>query len=86
MSLRFFVSRGSFEPVPPLLMQLLVLGGKKVEQQAIVGPAIDVMALPLSADETEAEPLYGPERGVVFHGPGIDRAKAEIAKCESHQP
>jgi hypothetical protein len=48
----------SFDPTPPFPIELPVLGGKEVEQQAIVGTAVDVVALTLPADEAEAEALY----------------------------
>jgi hypothetical protein len=76
----------SFDPEPPPLIELPVLGGEEVEQQAIVEPAVDVMALPLPADEAEAEAFYGPQRRVMVHGPGIDRMKAEIAEPEGQEP
>jgi hypothetical protein len=44
------------------------------------------MALPLPADEAEAEAFYGPQRRVMVHGPGIDRMKAEIAEPEGQEP
>ena len=69
-----------FDPVPRLLIKLPVLAGQEIEYQAIVRAAVDVMTLPLSADETEAEAFYGPERRVVVYGPGIDRMQAEIAE------
>src|SRR6267142_163467 len=68
----------SFDPVPPLFIELPVLGSEEVEQQAIVRPAVDIVALPLPADVPEAEALYEPKRGVVLHDPGIDRMQAEI--------
>jgi hypothetical protein len=45
----------SLVAVPARLIELPVLGSKEVEQQAIVPAAVDVMALPLPADEAEAE-------------------------------
>src|SRR5712691_3507163 len=75
----------SFDPTPPFPIELPVLGGKEVEQQAIVGTAVDVVALTLPADEAEAEAFYGSERRVTVHGPGIDRTKAEIAERKGHK-
>ena len=63
----------SFDPMPPLFIELPVLAREKIEQQAIVHPAVYAMALPLPADETKTEALYGPERRVMLHQPGIDR-------------
>src|SRR5712691_291021 len=75
----------SFDPTPPFPIELPVLGGKEVEQQPIVGTAVDVVAWTLPADEAEAEALYGPERRVSLDGPRVDRMKAEIAERERHE-
>jgi hypothetical protein len=69
-----------FQPMRSVILKLPVLAGEEVEHQAIVEAAVDVMTLPLPADEAEAEAFYGPERRVMVHGPGIDRMKAEIAE------
>src|SRR5438093_9819713 len=75
----------SFSPVPPLIPKLPVLAGQQIKQQAIVRPAVDVMTLPLPADEAEAEAIYGPQRRVMVRGPGIDRMQAEIAERQSQE-
>jgi hypothetical protein len=76
--------RGS-DPAPPLLVEFSGLGREKVKQQAIVQLAIDVMTLPLSADEAEAKAFYDPERRVMVYHPRIDRVQAEIAERKGHE-
>jgi hypothetical protein len=56
-------------PMPSVILELLVFPGEKVEQQAIVQPAIDVMTLTLSADETEAGTFDDPERWIALRYP-----------------
>src|SRR6266542_1676677 len=75
----------SFHSPPPLLVERPVLGGEKVEQQAVVQAAVDGVALPLPADEAEAEAFYGPDRRVMGHSPGIDRVKAKIVERKGHE-
>src|SRR5438105_5450919 len=65
----------SFDPLPAPLIELPVLGGEEVEQQAIARATVDVMALPLPADEAEAEAFDCPERRVMLRSPGIDHMK-----------
>src|SRR5258708_27143415 len=76
----------SFHSLPPLLVELPVLGGEKVEQQAVVQAPVDHVALPLSADKAEAEAFYGPDRRVMGNSPGIDRVKAKIVERKGHEP
>jgi len=64
----------------PVILNLPVLASQEIEHQAIVEAAVDVMTLPLPADEALAEAFYGPQRRVMVHGPGIDRMQAEIAE------
>jgi hypothetical protein len=71
-----------FDPQPPLLVELSVLGGKQVEQQAIVRASVDDVTLPLPADETEVEALQASKRRVAVHDPGVDRAKPEIPESK----
>ena len=71
--------------MPPVVLKLPVLAGQEIEHQAIVQAAVDVMTLPLPADEAEAEAFYEPQRRVMLHNPGIDRLKAEITECKSQE-
>jgi hypothetical protein len=62
--------------MPPLLIELPVLGCEEVEQQAVVQPAVDAVTLPLPANETTVETLHDPQRRVMVHDPRIDRVKS----------
>ena len=55
-----------------------MFAGKQVEQQAVVRLAIDIVALPLPADETKAQPLDAPQRRIALDRPGIDDVQAEF--------
>ena len=70
----------SSAPMSPVILNLPVLASQEIEHQAIVEAAVDVMTLPLPADEALAEAFYGPQRRIMIHAPGIDRMKAEIAE------
>ena len=52
-----------------VILKLPVLAGEEVEHQSIVEAAVDVMTLPLPADEAEAEAFYDPQRLVMREGP-----------------
>jgi len=75
----------SFYPVPPLFIELPVLGCEKVEQQAIVQSPVDGVTLPLPANETAVEALHDPQRRVVVYDPRIDRVKSEIPKSQTQE-
>ena len=65
--------------MPPVILKLPVLAGQEIEHQAIVRAAVDVMTLPLPADEAEAEAFYGAQRRVMLYGPGIDRTGGSLS-------
>jgi hypothetical protein len=71
--------------MPPVVLKLPVLAGQQIEHQAIARPAVDVMTLPLPANEAEAEAFYDPKRLVMVHGPSIDRMQAEITEREGQE-
>src|SRR5687768_9199761 len=75
----------SFDPQPPRLIELAMLRGEEVEQQPIVEPAVDVMALPLPADEAEAQPPHPPQRRVVFHRPRVDHVQSQLAERKTEK-
>ncbi len=75
----------AFKVAPPHLIDLPVLRGEEIEQQAIEQPAVDAMAPPLPADEAEAEAFYGLKRRVMLHGPGIDHVQSEILKRKGQE-
>lgn len=58
-----------------------MLGGQKIEEQAIGGPAVDDMAAALSPDEPKM--VAGQDangRGVALDGPGVDRLQPQAVK------
>src|SRR5262249_53212914 len=71
---------------PACLVELPVLGGEQVEQEPVVQPAVDEVALPLSAHEATVEPLQAAERGVAVHDPGIDAVETEAPEREGEEP
>src|SRR5437588_2651951 len=76
----------SFSPLPRLIPKLPVLARQQIEHQTIVRAAVNVMTLPLPADEAEAEALYEPERRVALRHPGLDHVQAELAEGEREEP
>src|SRR5437879_10485530 len=69
----------AFAPAPPFLVEFSVLGSEEIEQQAVVQLAVDVVALPLPADEAEAEGFYGPTRRGTVDRQGIDRSEVRAS-------
>src|SRR5579862_2731501 len=74
------------KPAPPGGIDLPVLAGQQIEQQPVVGAAVDEMALPLPADRPEADALHAALRRIAVHHPGIDRVQTEVAERERQKP
>ena len=72
-------------PAPAFLAELPVLGREQVEQQPIVQPAVDHVALPLPSDEAEPEALEASQRRVAVHDPGVHRVQTELGEDEGQE-
>src|SRR5258708_6746595 len=76
----FAMSAAVFQPMPWVILKLPVFAREEVEQQAVVQAAVDHVALPLPADVVVMEAFPDPKRRIVFHDPGVDRVKSELAE------
>src|SRR5947207_4324177 len=72
----------SGSPFASHISNLLVLRGQQIEPQTVVGAAVDVVALSLSANRPEFEAFGDLDRRVVLDDPGMDRTKAELLESE----
>lgn len=61
-----------------------MLASQEVKKQAIIRAAINVMTLPLPANELKVQAFRDPEREILLDDPCIDRMKPELfkRKCE----
>src|SRR5881396_748029 len=65
------------------MSDVLVLGCQQVEQQAIVGPAVDIVTLPLPPDVLEVQRLQDAlRRDVDLDRPGVHDVQAQLGEAK----